>query len=184
MAEVWLRANTRILLASMVAPALCAMLGIALLVHANGGRLWAAVGGGLLLLTGLPTLAGLVWLAGRPRLACDGRHLLVYLRLGRPLRVPLELVEAFLLGRGPGLLPWRRLANAETASVIIRIAEKAASWAQVDVEPILGAWCQHYVTVRGTWTEPLSVDVVNRLNARLADAQRRLRAQSNASVNR
>jgi hypothetical protein len=53
--------------------------------------------------------------------------------------------------------------------LVIRIAESAADWQHVEVKPQLGSWCGGYVTVRGTWCEPLSISLVNRLNQRLAE---------------
>jgi hypothetical protein len=38
----------------------------------------------------------------------------------------------------------------------------------------MGSWCNHYVTIRGTWCEPLSVELAARLNARLASVQQQL----------
>lgn len=118
-------------------------------------------------------LVGLVWGARRPRLACVPGYLLIYLRSGGPVRVPIDVVEGFLLDRGASLLPGKRCARFETATVVIRLAERAEEWATLEVKPALGSWCNHYVTIRGTWCEPLSVKVVNRLNARLAQAKAR-----------
>jgi len=57
-------------------------------------------------------------------------------------------------------------------TVVMRLAESAHQWQYVDVNPKLGSWCDGYVTLRGTWCEPLSLEVVIRLNRRLADAHR------------
>jgi hypothetical protein len=51
----------------------------------------------------------------------------------------------------------------------MRLAQKAEDWQHLDVKPQLGAWCQGQVIIRGTWCEPLSVPLVNRLNQRLYD---------------
>jgi hypothetical protein len=91
------------------------------------------------------------------------------LRIGRPVRVPVDVVECFLLGQGPSLLPGANPA-AETANVIARLSEKSPEWSHVEVNRLLGSWCGGYVTIRGTFCEPLNVDVVNRLNAALAAA--------------
>ncbi len=41
------------------------------------------------------------------------------------------------------------------------------------------AWCSGYITIRGTWCEPLNVPLVNRLNQRLADVTRARRPPAN-----
>jgi hypothetical protein len=84
--------------------------------------------------------------------------------------MPIEVVECFLLGQAPTMLPGKSQEHAETASVVIRLNERAADWAHRDVRPALGKWCEGYITLRGTWCEPLSVPLINRLNARLAEA--------------
>jgi hypothetical protein len=113
-------------------------------------------------------------------LAVERGELLVFLRSDGPIRVPLSIVEGFLIGQGPSFLPGKRLEQLEASTVVIRLAERATEWAKVDVEPRLGYWCGHYITIRGAWCEPLSVDLVNRLNARLAEVQAGLRAKQAA----
>lgn len=170
MPEIWLRNNTRVLWLAGIVPAVVAMAGFLIaagcfgLVSSAAVRCLAAMVaalGGLL-------LVNLVWQARRPRLAYDEGCLLVYLRGSGPLRVPIDVVEGFLLGRAPSHLPGKKYERTETAAVVIRLAERAEEWAMVEVRPSLGSWCGHYVTIRGTWCEPLSVDLVNKLNARLA----------------
>ena len=67
--------------------------------------------------------------------------------------------------------------EVQVAQLGIRIAERATDWAEVAVKPALGKWCGGYVTIYGTWCEPLSLELVKQLNARLAaahDEQREL----------
>ncbi|HEY2827859.1 MAG TPA: hypothetical protein VGJ04_09690, partial [Pirellulales bacterium] len=54
------------------------------------------------------------------------------------------------------------------------IADKATDYHQRDVKPALGRWDEGYVTIHGAWCEPLTLEVVQRLNVRLAEAQRML----------
>ncbi len=54
----------------------------------------------------------------------------------------------------------------------MRIAEKAKEYQQRDVKSALGKWDEGYVTFYGAWCEPLTLEVVQRLNARLAEVQR------------
>jgi hypothetical protein len=172
--EVWLRTNARAVGFGTVLPTAVALLGLLLLVglpdHAPGA--WMRVAGIVMLLAGGATVAALLLQLRKPRLAYCDRHLLVGLRSGAPIRVPIEFVECFWLGQAPSLLPGKRHAHSETAAVVIRIAESAEAWHHQEVKPQLGKWCEGYVTIRGTWCEPLSIPLVNRLNQRLAEVSR------------
>ncbi len=127
---------------------------------------------GYIVLT-VAAVGGVACLIGwvQPRLAVDGRHMLVYARLGRPVRVPLEYVEGFLLEKSGSGLPGR-YGRRQAWALVVRLAERAKEWEQVPVHPALAAWCRHYITLRGTWCEPLSVALVRKLNEQLADARR------------
>jgi len=168
--EVWLRTNKRAVLFGMALPLTVGLCGL-LLAMGLPGREPAAwmqlVGGGLLLMCAATIVALLVQLR-QPRLAYDDRHLLVRLRSGPPIRVPIEVVECFWLGQAPSLLPGKRHDKTEASAVVIRIAESAPEWRHRDVKPQLGSWCEGYVTIRGTWCEPLNVRLVQQLNERLA----------------
>ena len=172
--EVWLRANARALWFGMIPPAAIAATGAILLLGLPGREPagWMRVVGGAGLALGLLLVAALLVQLRRPRLAYEDHHLSVWLRLGPPERVPIEYVEGFLLGQAPSMLPGRRHDRSEAASLVIRIADAAAEWRRRDVKPELGAWCDGYVTIRGTWCEPLNVSLVNRLNQRLAEVTR------------
>jgi len=170
MAETWLRPNTRALWLGAAMPVAGAALGAALAAGLWQSA-WAHRAGWLLLALSLLVLTALAWQGSRPRLARQGKHLLVYLRAGRPIRLPLNVVEGFLLGQAPSMLPGKRYDRMEAAALVIKLSDRAAEWARFDVKPALGAWCNHYITIRGTWCEPLSVDLVNRLNARLANTR-------------
>jgi hypothetical protein len=106
-------------------------------------------------------------LARQPRLAYSDGRLLVYLRRLGPLAVPIDLVEAFLLGQGPSWLAGKKHGRTETTTLVIRLADRAVDWSHRDVDPVLGSWCDGYITIRGTWCEPLTLELVNRLNLRL-----------------
>ena len=110
---------------------------------------------------------GLLGQFRRPRIAyCDG-DVLFHLRAGAPIAVPAEIVEAFFIGQGPAYLPRTHGPDAETVNLVARLSQKAPEWMHVGVKPALGHWCEGYVTIRGTWCEPLTGDVIRRLNARL-----------------
>jgi len=171
MNEVWLRANSKpfvpLSAALVVAACASAAAGFAWFEAAGFGRAAAATTAVAAILAALL----LAYLSRKPRLVFDGRRVLFYVRFGAPVAVPVELVEAFLLGRGPTFLPGRDHDPAEVATLVVRIAERAEEFNKVDTAPMLAGWCGHYVTLRGTWTEPLGLDVVNRLNQRLYDVQ-------------
>jgi hypothetical protein len=138
-------------------------------------RFWLRIVGAVVAAVSIIGLLFLLWQARQARLACDGRRLLVNLGTARPAAVGLEFVEGFLLGQGPAFLPGKE--NAEVANVVVRLAERAAEWERVEVNRRLGSWCGHYITIRGTWCEPLSVDLVNRLNFRLAEVKSSLASE-------
>jgi hypothetical protein len=172
MSEVWVRSNRRPLVWGMAPPGLVAVVGLALVVLA-GDSLWMKVVGGILLAVGGILLAGLALMAFRPRLAFSDDRLLVYMRLGAPLSVPIQVVEGFLLGRAAAFLPSQSSNTAETAALVVRLADAAPEWSHIETHPALGRWCDGYITIRGTWCEPLSLDLVNRLNARLGEVHGR-----------
>jgi hypothetical protein len=171
-AEIWLRTNARALWLGMLLPAAIAVTGVLLLVGMPGHEPAVRVLGSILLLFASLLIAALLVQMRRPRLAYADGRLRVALRSGPPIRVPIECVECFLLGQAPSLLPGKRHAHTDAASLVIRIAESAAEWRHQEVKPQLGSWCEGYVTIRGTWCEPLSISLVNRLNERLAEVTR------------
>ncbi len=169
MTAVWLRSNRRALWLGMVLPATVAVLGAAL----AGSTLavgWRA-GGGLVCGVGLALVAALAWQLRQPRLAYLRGQLLVYLGTGQPVPVPIEAVECFFLGKGPAMLAGDPRDGAETSNVVVRLAESASEFAERSVKPALGKWCGGYITLRGTWCEPLSLARVNQLNDCLRQAQ-------------
>jgi hypothetical protein len=168
--EIWLRTNRRALLFGMLLPAVVAAAGLVLVLGLPGRvpPMWLrGVGAGILALS-LATILALAWQLTRPRLAYRPGELLVWLG-GVPIGVPIEVVECFLLGQAPSLLPGKRSMHTNATTLMIRIADAASDWHQRDVKPQLGQWCGGYITIRGTWCEPLGVPLVNRLNQRLAE---------------
>lgn len=170
MTEVWLRSNRRILLLTMA------------LVGCGGGLAAAAA------VSQFPPLRALGWCGGavagavmvglvqqalRPRIAYRPGFVLFFLRVGRPIAVPQDVVEAFFLGQGPAHLPGRRRRKEETVNLVARLAQRATPWQRQEVRPALGSWCDGYVTIRGTWSEPLNLELVGRLNRRLSEVSRR-----------
>jgi hypothetical protein len=118
----------------------------------------------------------------QPRLAYGDEQLLVYLRAGKPRSIPIEVVECFFLGQAPSLLG-RASSDVDepTSTVVVRLAESAAAWKQFDVNARLGRWCDGYITIRGTWCEPITVDLLKSLNHRLAVVHRMQRGRQDAT---
>jgi len=56
--------------------------------------------------------------------------------------------------------------------VIVRLAEAAEEWKHRDVRPALGEWCEGYITIRGSWCERITPELMRRMNGRLADVKR------------
>jgi hypothetical protein len=127
--------------------------------------------------------AGPLWMMGellyaatRPRIGYEPDHLLVFFEPSRPERVPIELVECFFLGQGDSALPALRGREPETQNVIVRLAEAASEWKHRDVRPAIGHWCESYITLRGSWCEPITPGLMRRLNERLAQVHRERKA--------
>ena len=170
MIEVWLRSNRRVLLVAMAPASLLGGIGLTALSLdlSLPWRIlaWLALAVSLLLIVGL--LLQLI----RPRVAFRQNHVLFYLKAGSPIEVPTHVVEAFFLGQGPAKLPGSPGKPTETVNLIARLSQRAAEWERREIKPALGRWCDGYVTIHGTWCEPLNGDVVRRLNRRLAEVSR------------
>ncbi len=180
--EIWLRTNARAVWFGTVSPALIGLAGLMLVVGlpAHPATAWTRVAGAILVALGFVTVLLLIWQLRRPRLAYSQGRLLVSLRSGPPLRVPIEVVECFWLGQAASLLPGRHHERTETAAVVIRLANSAAEWRHQEVKPQLGKWRDGYITIRGTWCEPLSIELINRLNQRLAELTRQTAGRETA----
>jgi hypothetical protein len=173
-AQTWLRTNARAVLFASAVPLVTALIATLLVTGLPGHAppVWLRLVGLALLVVSLSIVAVLVWQSRRPRLAYRDKHLLVWLRSENPIAVPIEAVECFWLGQAPTLLPGKRNERSEAAAVVVRIADAATEWQHQEVDARLGKWCDGYITIRGTWCEPLNVDVVQRLNERLAEVTR------------
>ena len=182
--DVWLNCNRRALLLGCVPPLGIFLLGVALVAWpAESGGLattLSRLAGVLLILSGLVLTSALLWSLRRPRIAYVDGQLLLDLVGGPPIRLPVSVVECFFLGQGPSHLGRGKLADSQTANVVIRLAERATDWHQRDVRPALGRWCDGYITIRGAWSEPIDAGKVEELNQRLVRAHREVRAASHA----
>lgn len=162
--------------------------GLALTAYAACGSLWVLAGVGVGLLIVGAVVWGLLVAAWRlPRLAYEDGWLLVYVLGRKPLRVPIDVVEVFFLGRGPALPRDEcderdaserdgREQGPQTANVVVRLADRAAEWHNRTVRPDVGKWSDGYIILRGAWCEPISHERLNELNRRLAEIHRQRRA--------
>jgi len=169
MTEVWLHSNRRVLLLAMVPVAALGGVGVAIFCSEAlpiSGWLGAGCLGIALLLLG-----GLVRQIFQPRIAFRAGSVLFFLESGGPIAVPLDVVEAFFQGEGPAHLPGTSQRQTKSVNLIARLAQRAIDWQQRDVKAALGHWAEGYVTVRGTWCEPISGEVIRRLNRRLAEVK-------------
>lgn len=184
MREVWLHSNRRIAAAGIIVGMLLAATGAMLAVVAvaaeqgTSDALGLQVAGGTALGLGTALLIPSAYSWWRPRLAFDGQHLLAYLKWGAPYRVPIQMVECFFIGQTESHLPAHLLPAAESSSVVIRLAQSASQWHRQPVAPRLGDWFGGYIIIRGTWSAPLTKEVVEQLNQRLVGAHRLLATTS------
>ena len=177
--SVWLRANGR---PGVVIASLAVAMALALLLLA---RPWSRSVGVVTWLGGAGVLvagAGGVMLTLRPRLVLEKESVRVHLAPGRIDRVPLEFVECFFLGSRlePPPPGDDSTGGARVRTLVMRIAERAVDHAARPTLPLWGAWSEGSVNFDGRWCEPLSVDLVRRLNRDLATAKRAARARNEA----
>lgn len=136
----------------------------------SSGSLWRWLGIGLLTLAVI-VLATIFSQLGRARIAYGDGHVLFNLRSGPPIAVPVHIVEAFFIGQGPAHLPGNSQGLEKTLNLVARLSQRETDWAHRHVRPTFGNWSDGYVTVRGTWCEPLTQDVIRRLNRRLKEVK-------------
>jgi len=180
MAEAWLKTNRRALALGMALPGIVlAAAGAALVWAIGSGQAWY-VQLPLLIIAAVPLwmIGELLYALLRPRIGYESGELLVFLEPTRPTRVPIDIVEVFFLGQGPSELPQLKGREPETKNIVIRLAESATDWKHRDVRPSFGQWCEGYITLRGSWCEPITPVLMRRLNQRLADVQRERRGAS------
>jgi hypothetical protein len=178
MPETWIHPNRRVLALGLILPAM-------LLMSAAGGFAagqlqgsWSVRGLAIVLgVLGAALAAGLWRLLWQPRVAYQDGEVLVFAGGAEPLRVPLDAVECFFLGQAGGMIPDASGREAEVRTVIIRLAESAQEWHHRDMKAALGHWCEGYITIRGTWCEPITPELMKRLNHRLAELHRERKKQ-------
>lgn len=175
MTEIWLRSNRRILAVGLIpGAAICVASAVLFATTILPSLRYMAVAG----FAGGAILMGIVMRQLlRPRVAYSDGQVLFFLRAGEPIAVPLDVVEAFFLGQGPAYLPGTEEDSQETVNLVARLSQKYPEWMRQNVKPALGKWCEGYVSIRGTWCEPLTNEVIRRLNRRLGEVSRELAGQ-------
>jgi hypothetical protein len=177
MRETWLRSNRRILWLGMLFPAVGLAIGSWMLWQKSPTwQIGLAVVG--LSVIGIAVLS---WQIAVPRLANDGGELLIYLRTGRPIRLPAEFAECFFLSSGSGQLATPR-GNVPVRNLVLRVAEKAVEYQARAVNTVFGSWSQGYITFHGAWCEPLNLELVTRLNAQLSTSRQAVQSAGRMQI--
>jgi hypothetical protein len=177
MTDIWLTSNRRVILMAMLPVGLLGAVSLAILTRDAVPIIHVLASLGLILVIAL--LIGLLQQLFRPRIAYRDKHVLFYLRARSPIAVPVKVVEAFFLGQGPAHLPVSSSSNTKTVNLVARLSQRATEWAQQEVKPALGNWSEGYVTIRGTWCQPLTGELIRQLNRRLHDVSAETTAAEN-----
>ena len=169
-AETWVACNPRPLWLSLPVPLAvsAAAIGVMVGVDHGGARVAAAAA----LLPAALGIAGVLRLLATPRLACDGQDLLLHLRLGPPLRVPAEAVELIFRGQGPA----REGSSKKCSHLVLRLAERRRDLRSRAVQSQLGRWTDGHITLLGAHCEPVTAELIERVNRRLIETRRAIRA--------
>lgn len=178
MQETWLRPNRRAMLFGCVPPLIVALMGawLAFGVGDSSRSAWRWVGI-VIIAASLPVIGIFLTQLRYPRIGFADGSVLFFLRGRRPIAVPVAIVESFFFGQGPAHLP-AVSKQPQTVNLIARLSQRHTEWASQKVRPSLGKWCDGYVTIRGTWCEPLGQDLIRTLNRRLKEVKDELEVKS------
>ena len=182
---VLLRPNRRALFIGCMPPLVIAAICLMVMSVSRPDHFLGVIGfalGGLILVFSVTAIVVLIIMAFLPRVAVNSDHVLVYLRGYRPYRIPLEAVECFFQGQGPAEL--KKTVDAKSTNVVVRLAERARDWHCRPVKRSLGEWRDGYITIRGTWCEPITEAKLRSLNSELASIKRQRRSNSGISSKR
>jgi hypothetical protein len=171
MYETWLRPNRRAIWFGCLPLAVIAIAAWSIVRATDQHPSWLRWVGAVVAALGVGMIVVLLRQLLRPRIAYRDGEILFYLQLGPPIAVPVNIVEAFFLGQGPAIFTGGMPTRHETVNLVARLSQREAEWARREVKPALGNWCDGYVTVRGTWCEPLDGNIIRRLNKRLKEVQ-------------
>jgi hypothetical protein len=171
MQETWLRPNRRAILFGCVPPLAVAAIGvwITFALKDSAGSAWRGLGL-LMMIASVAMICIMLTQLRHPRIAFRDGAVLFYVRIGQPIEVPVRIVESFFFGQGPAHLP-AVSKQPQTVNLIARLSQRHTEWASQKVRPSLGSWCDGYVTIRGTWCEPLNSELIRRINRRLKEVK-------------
>jgi hypothetical protein len=172
MQETWLKPNRRAILFGCLLPLIMTVAGACLaLAHHSDPEGSALRWIGYSLVVAGPAVISLLLIQLRhPRIAFRDGKVLFFVRVGQPIAVPVDIVESFFFGQGPAHLP-AVTKQPNTVNLIARLSQRHTEWASQKVRPALGSWCDGYVTIRGTWCEPLNSELIRRINRRLKEVK-------------
>jgi hypothetical protein len=119
----------------------------------------------------------------RARLAFRDGKLLAYVTIGKPIAIPIGAVECFFIGQADTHISVPQVARTAVVTVVIRLAESAVDWHHRKTVSALASWRCGYIIIRGTWSEPINQEVVNRLNRKLREAQRTMASHGDENRN-
>jgi hypothetical protein len=167
--ETWLRPNRRAICFGCVPPLILATISswFAFGIDPSGQWRWMGIA---FLTVNIGVIVVLLRHLRRPRIAFQNESVLFFLRGGPPIAVPVNVVEAFFAGQSPAHLPGLA-KQPQTVNLIARLSQRCTEWTEQSVKPALGQWRDSYVTIRGTWCEPLDAEVIRRLNRRLKEVK-------------
>jgi hypothetical protein len=177
MRETWLKPNRRAIMFGCVPPLVAAAIGlwITFALGESASKIWHWLG--LFLIIASLVMIGIMLTQLRhPRIAFRDGLVLFYVRIGPPIAVPVEIVESFFFGQGPAHLP-AVTKQPQTVNLIARLSQRHSEWTNQKVRPSLGSWCDGYVTIRGTWCEPLNSELIRTINRRLNEVKHKIEEQ-------
>ena len=167
--ETWLKPNRRVLLVGLIAGLMLAGLAVLLCWSVDPIYFWI---GFCLLPVALIFSLIIFSRMQRSRLGYRNGMLWVDLGPGKPVSVPIDAVECFFLGSRETPNSGRWGMQSRAISIVVRLAEKAVRYHDRSVTAALGTWQEGYITILGSWCEPVSPALIARLNQRLIEAQR------------
>ena len=167
--ETWLKPNRRVLLVGLIGTLMLIGLAVWLCWSVNPIRYWI----GFCLLPPAFMISMLIFIRmKRSRLGYRHGMLWVDLGPGKPVSVPIDAVECFFLGSRETPSSGRWGMQSRAISIVVRLAEKAVQYHDRSVTTALGTWQEGYITILGSWCEPVSPALIARLNQRLLEARR------------
>jgi hypothetical protein len=171
MRETWLNPNRRAILLGCLPPALMAGAGAWALwaFPTSAESPWRAIAW-LAVIAGPAIIAVMLLQLRRPRIAFRNGSVLFNLRSGPPIAVPVQVVEAFFAGQGPAHLPIVS-KQPQSVNIVARLSRRSPEWAEQQVKPALGNWSDGYVTIRGSWCQPITTELIRTLNRRLKEVK-------------